>query len=281
MSDTPAPPRPVMGIGMGVPRKPIHLVGSPEAIRVLDVDTHGRDYTDDLAAYAGRVLEQAPELCGYVLVKGSPSCGYERVRRFADNGRFVAADQQGIFAAALGRADPLLPLEDDGRLNDPGLRESFITRACAYHEWKRLRAEGLTAHRLVAFHSRYKYLAMAHHQPAYRELGRLVADAGRQPLETLGQTYITQLMAGLTRRATRRSHANVLYHIAGYLKRDLPSAERQRLADLIEQYRTGLVPLVVPITMLRHHFANSPNAYIDSQAFMAPYPDELKLRNLV
>jgi uncharacterized protein YbgA (DUF1722 family)/uncharacterized protein YbbK (DUF523 family) len=272
---------PEMGIGMGVPRKPIHLVGPEDAVRALDVDSHSQDYTDQLAGYAERVLSLAPELCGYILVKGSPSCGYERVKRFAESGQSVASDQQGIFAAALGRADPLLPLEDDGRLNDPGLRESFVTRAYTYHEWKQLVTEGVSAHRLVAFYSRYKYLIMAHHVPTYRELGRMVADAGKQPPEELAEAFISRLMRGLTRRATRRSHANVLYHIAGYLKREIPSTERRRLTELIDQYRLGIVPLVVPITMLRHHFANNPNAYIDSQAFMAPYPDELKLRNLV
>ena len=272
---------PEMGIGMGVPRQPIHLVGSEEAVRALDVATHSNDYTDQLAGYASRVLEMAPELCGYILVKGSPSCGYERVKRFLDNGHSVASDQQGIFAAALGRADPLLPLEDDGRLNDPGLRESFVTRAYTYHDWKLLSAEGLNVHALIAFYSRYKYLVMAHHVPTYKELGRLLADAGKQPLEALSHTFITRLMYGLSQRSTQRSHSNVLYHIAGYLKREIPASERQRLAALIDQYRLGLVPLVVPVTMLKHHFANNPNAYIDQQLYMAPYPDELKLRNLV
>ncbi len=272
---------PEMGIGMGVPRPPIHLVGSESSVRALDVDTHSNDFTDKLAAYAGKVLELAPELCGYILVKGSPSCGYERVKRFADNGHSVASDQRGIFAAALGRADPLLPLEDDGRLNDPGLRESFVTRAYTYHDWKTLCITGLTPHRLVEFYSRYKYLVMAHHMPTYKILGRLVADAGKQPMDALSARFIAELMAGLTHRATRRSHSNVLFHLSGYLKRTVPSAERQRLRDLIDQYRQGLVPLIVPITMLRHHFANNPNAYIDQQVFMAPYPDELQLRNLV
>ena len=272
---------PEMGIGMGVPRPPIHLVGSESSVRALDVDTHSNDFTDKLAAYATRVLELAPELCGYILVKGSPSCGYERVKRFADNGHSVASDQQGIFAAALGRADPLLPLEDDGRLNDPGLRESFVTRAYTYHDWKNLRGEGLTPHRLVQFYSRYKYLVMAHHMPTYKVLGRLVADAGKQSIEELSTRFIAELMAGLSYRATRRSHSNVLFHLSGYLKRTVPSEERQRLRDLIDQYRQGLVPLIVPITMLRHHFANNPNAYIDQQVFMSPYPDELQLRNLV
>lgn len=272
---------PEMGIGMGVPRAPIHLVGTEDRVRALDVDTHTHDYTEQLAGYARRVLDLAPELCGYILVKGSPSCGYERVKRYAENGYGVASDQQGIFARALGQADPLLPLEDDGRLNDPGLRESFVTRAYTYHDWKTLRGAGLTTHKLIDFYSRYKYLAMAHHVPSYKALGRMVADAGKQPLERLASEFIQLLMEALRHRATRRSHTNVLYHLSGYLKRDVSPPERQRLKALIEQYRLGQVPLVVPITMLRHHFANNPNVYIDNQVFMAPYPDELKLRNLV
>lgn len=272
---------PEMGIGMGVPRAPIHLVGSETRIRALDVDSHSMDYTDQLSAYAETALSLAPELCAYILVKGSPSCGYERVKRYSSRGRSVASDQQGIFAAALGRADPLLPLEDDQRLNDPGLRESFVTRAYTYHDWKKLRQQGLSAHQLIAFYSRYKYLLMAHHLPTYKALGPLLADAGKQPLAPLASEFIATLMAGLRHRATRRSHSNVLFHLSGYLKRKLPTAERQRLKDLIEQYRLGHIPLVVPVTMLRHHFANNPNAYIDTQVFMTPYPDEMGLRNLV
>jgi len=272
---------PEMGIGMGVPRAPIHLVGAPGAVRAMDVESHSRDYTDQLAGYARQVLDSAPELCGYILVKGSPSCGYERVKRFADSGNILAHDARGIFAAALGQADPLLPLEDDGRLHDPGLRESFVTRAYAYHDWKQLCAGGLTAGKLVAFYSRYKYLVMAHDPASYQTLGPRVAAAGKQPLDELAPAFIAALMAALARRATRRSHTNVLYHLSGYLKRSIADAERQRLRELIEQYRLGQVPLIVPVTLLRHHFANKPNAYIDSQVFMEPYPDTLKLRNLV
>ncbi len=272
---------PEMGIGMGVPREPIHIVGTEDEVRVLDVATHTHDYTDQIAGYADTVLGLAPELCGYILVKGSPSCGYDRVKRYAMNGHGIASDQKGIFAAALAARDPLLPLEDDGRLNDPGLRESFITRAYTYHEWKGLRASGLTAHKIVEFYSRYKYLAMAHHVPSYKALGRMVADAGKRDIEELAGEFIATLMSALTRRATHRSHTNVLQHLMGYLKKSISAEERARLKDLIEQYRQGHIPLVVPITMLKHHFANSPNSYIDQQVFLSPYPDELKLRNLL
>ncbi len=272
---------PEMGIGMGVPREPIHIVGTEDEVRVMDVATHTHDYTDQIAGYADTVLALAPELCGYILVKGSPSCGYDRVKRYAMNGHSIASDQKGIFAAALAAKDPLLPLEDDGRLNDPGLRESFITRAYTYHEWKNLRASGLSARKIVEFYSRYKYLAMAHHVPSYQALGRMVADAGKRDIEELADEFIAMLMSALTRRATHRSHTNVLQHLMGYLKKSISADERARLKELIEQYRQGHIPLVVPITMLKHHFANSPNSYIDQQVFLSPYPDELKLRNLL
>ena len=272
---------PEMGIGMGVPRPPIHLVGDEDRVRVLDVDTHQNDYTDKIRGYARTVLSLAPDLCGYILVKGSPSCGFDRVKRFNDRGNVVALDQRGMFASALAELDPLLPMEDDGRLNDPPLRESFVTRVVAYHEWKQLAADGLTARAIVAFWSRYKYLVMAHHVPTYKALGRLVADIGKADLATASADFIGAMMDALTRRATRRSHSNVLFHLSGYLKRTVSGPERQRLAELIDQYRQGMVPLVVPITMLRHHFANNPNAYVEQQAFLAPYPDHLKVRNLV
>lgn len=272
---------PEMAAGMGVPREPIHLVGSEDHVRALDVDTHSQDYTHKIRDHAATVLELAPKLSGYILVKGSPSCGYERVKRYAANGYSVASDQQGIFAAALAVADPLLPLEDDGRLNDPGLRESFVTRAFTYHKWKQLQQGTVDAHTLITFYSSYKYLVMAHHVPSYKNIGRLLADAGTRPIDEVAAEFISMLMAGLTHRATQRSHTNVLFHLSGYLKRKVSAPERQRLNELIEQYRQGHVPLVVPVTLLRHHFSNHPNAYIDQQVFMAPYPDEMRLRNLM
>ena len=270
---------PEMGIGLGVPRPPIHLVEKEGEIRIMDSATHTHDYTDPIRGYARQVLEQAPDLCGYILVKGSPSCGWGRVKRYSMKGNPLPSDQNGIFAAELARLDPLLPLEDDGRLNDLGLRDSFVTRACAYHNWKTLLREGLSAHKLIQFYSRHKYLVMAHHVPTYKRLGPLLADAGAAPLEELAREFIEALMAALTRVATRRSHSNVLFHIAGYLKRRIPSPQRQRLAGLIEDYRTGKVPLIVPVTMLKHHFADNPDAYIDTQVFLEPYPEDLGIRN--
>jgi uncharacterized protein YbgA (DUF1722 family)/uncharacterized protein YbbK (DUF523 family) len=272
---------PEMGIGLGVPRPPIRLVGDVHDVRIVDVKTQSQDYTVKIQAYAQQVLNQAPELCGYILVKGSPSCGYGRVKRYSPEGHHLASDQNGIFASALANADPLLPLEDDGRLNDPGLRESFVTRACAYNEWKLLVTEGVTPYRLIEFYTRYKYLVMAHHVPSYKSLGPMLANAGKQPLDALANTFISGLMTALKHRATRRSHSNVLFHLAGYLRRRISDEQRQRLSLLIEDYRTGSLPLVVPVTMLKHHFSDIPDAYINGQVFLNPYPAELQVRNVV
>lgn len=270
---------PEVAIGLGVPREPIRLVGEAGSPRAMDSATQTHDYTDKLQTFAERVVRGEPDLCGYILVKGSPSCGYKRVKRYNESGNAVASDSAGVFASALQKEDPLLPVEEDGRLNDPALRESFVCRAMTYHDWKQLCAGGLTRHRLIEFYSRHKYLVMAHDYNSYKAIGRLLADAGNRELGELAAEFITALMAALARPANRRSHSNALLHITGYLKRVVSSRERQQLRELIQQYSAGLVPLVVPITMLRHHFSNHPDPYITKQTFLSPYPDTLQLRN--
>ncbi|PXB81346.1 hypothetical protein CW299_34430, partial [Pseudomonas aeruginosa] len=132
---------------------------------------------------------------------------------------------------------------------------------------------------IVAFHSRYKYQLLAHSPEHYRSLGRLLGEAGHYQPEALGTRYFGELMQGLRRCATRGSHGNVLLHLSGYLKRDLATEDRRELRELIEQYRHGSVPLVVPLTLLKHHFRRHPHAYIAQQAYLQPHPTELGLRN--
>ena len=191
---------PEMGIGMGVPRPPIHLVGSDAGVRAVDVGTHSKDYTQALTAYAAGVLSLAPQLCGYILVKDSPSCGYERVKRHADNGTVVASDQQGIFAAALATADPLLPLGDDNSLCDTEFRDSFIARAYTYHDWKMVCREGISTHQLVEFYSRYADMEMARQDHSHNTLQRILADAKKGLTPQLSTHFITVLMAALGQR---------------------------------------------------------------------------------
>lgn len=176
------------------------------------------------------------------------------------------------------RAMPLLPVEEDGRLQDPVLRENFITRVFAWHNWQMQVEQGLSAACLTDFHARYKYTLMAHSPQEYTGLGRLLADAGNHDANTLGQAYFTRLMQCLQQVATRKTNTNVLMHLQGYLKQQLQAKEKEHMSGVIEQYRKGVLPLVVPVTLLRHHFHQHPDPYIERQAYLQPYPDELRLR---
>ncbi len=270
---------PEVGIGLGVPRKTLRLVGSADQIRLVDSDTQQQDVTSPIRSYADRVFTNNPQLAGYILVKGSPSCGYERVKRYNDRGHPVASDARGIFADALHRLDPLLPLEEDGRLNDHALRENFVTRVYAYHDWKCLLDNDYTFHDLIQFWSRYKYLVMAHHIDSYREIGRLLANSSDTQLAEKARRMGYLLMSALQHMATRKTHTNVLQHIRGYLKHSLNREEKQEVDAVIEQYRNNIVPLIVPLTLLKHLFNRHHNDYIQQQVFMYPYPEQLSLRN--
>ena len=177
------------------------------------------------------------------------------------------------------QAHPLLPCEEEGRLNDAPLRESFVERVFAYDRWLRAMDSGYTPRRLVAYHTRHKFLLLSHSEIHYRAAGRLVADAGRRDPVRLAREYLSTFMEGMTRRAPPRRHANVLRHLAGFLKRTIDSGDRRALADVIDEYRTGAVPLVVPIRFLRHHFRRAPDRYVEMRHYLEPYPDELGLRN--
>jgi len=185
----------------------------------------------------------------------------------------------GIFAAYLQQNFPTLPIEEEGRLGDPSLRENFIQRVFVRHRWRQLCRSPLTAHGLMTFHSNHKLIAMSHEQNRARELGRLIADVRSDNIDSLAQRYIADLMACLKIVATRGNHVNVLQHIQGYLKHKLDSDDKQELVETIETYRLGKVPLIVPLTLLRHHFRKQPDAFIDQSYYMHPHPAQLSLLN--
>ncbi len=214
-------------------------------------------------------------------MKDSHSCGAFRVKVFRDNGYPSDERRAGIYAQTLIENQPNLPIEEEGRLNDPFLRENFIMRVFTYHEWQNSVAKVTSAKALVDFHSRYKNTIMAHSQPAYKALGQLVATAGIKPLDKLNEQYITQLMDALKTPVKRRSHCNVLQHILGYLKRDLDSPIRNDLLVEIERYRKGEVHLSVPITLMNHYIKHHGNEYIKNQSYLNPHPLELGLRNYI
>lgn len=269
---------PEQALGLGTPREAIHLRRRDDgAVRLVGVSS-GADHTGAMQALAAHTLPELADLCGYVVAKKSPSCGLERVRVYHGNGMPDSNDARGLFTDALLQAYPLLPVEEEGRLNDPPLRENFVSRVFVLARWRALRAEGVTAARLIAFHSAHKYLLMAHSIVAYRELGRLLADLSGRDLDAVADRYIAALMPALARPVTRKGHANVLLHISGYFRRHLPAAHRQRLRTVIDNYRLNLVPLSAPLTLIQHFLADHPDPYLAAQVYLQPHPDALRLR---
>jgi len=269
---------PEVAIGLGIPRPPIRLVKSAHGLHARGVKDAALDVTDKLVAYAEKVAPKLHGLSGYIFKKGSPSCGMERVKVYSRQGMSVA-NGAGLYAGTLMAQLPELPFEEEGRLMDPVLRENFIERVFVHHRWQQLTTQRLTAKALVEFHTRHKFIVLAHDEKRYRELGRLVATAGRSGMSELGRTYIQLLMQALKKPATRSRHANVLQHLSGFLKQHLDAADRRELLELINTYRRGRVPLVVPITLLRHYLRRFPAPYLNEQYYLAPHPDEFMLRN--
>jgi uncharacterized protein YbgA (DUF1722 family)/uncharacterized protein YbbK (DUF523 family) len=275
------PECPEVGIGMSIPRKPIRLIGDVNQPKAVAVHDESLDYTEQLTTFGEQKAQQHTDLAGYIFMKNSPSCGLFRVKVYQDNGYPAQTPGRGLYARAFTDAHPLLPVEESGRLCDPILRENFVTRVFAYANWQALNKQGLTSQRLIEFHARYKYCLMAHSPAKYVELGRMLADAGNHDPVELGQRYFAALMQVLGTLASRKTHTNVLMHLQGYLKKKITAREKAELVKLIEQYRTAQVPLIVPMTLLKHHFNNHPDPYISQQAYLQPYPDDLSLRNVI
>jgi uncharacterized protein YbgA (DUF1722 family)/uncharacterized protein YbbK (DUF523 family) len=272
---------PEVECGLGTPRESMRLVRVGDETRLLTVKT-AVDLTSQLEQFSGRRVAQlaGEDLSGYVLKKDSPSCGLERVKVY--NAHSVPARSgRGLFAARLVDAFPDLPVEEEGRLSDPRLRDNFVERVFAYWRLRGLFGGRWTVGSLVRFHTAHKLILMAHSPAAYQQLGRLVARARTLSRNDVVRRYTSELMAAMTAIATPRRHTNVLQHMAGYFKDRLDSASRAELADAIEDYRRQLVPLVVPITLLRHHVRVHRMEYLAGQLYLDPHPKELMLRNHV
>jgi uncharacterized protein YbgA (DUF1722 family)/uncharacterized protein YbbK (DUF523 family) len=272
---------PEVECGLGTPRESMRLVRAGDDVRLLTVRT-GVDLTDRLERYARRRLAQlaSNDLSGYVLKKDSPSCGLERVKIY-DRHEVATRSGRGLFAARLLERFPNLPVEEEGRLSDPRLRENFVERVFAYWRLGGLFAGKWTVGDLVRFHTAHKLILMAHSPEAYRRLGHMVASARAIPRKDVERRYAEAFMAALKAIATRRRHTNVLQHMAGYFKDKLDRESKVELAAAIEEYRRELVPLVVPMTLLRHHVRVHEVSYLAGQLYLEPHPKELMLRNHV
>ncbi len=271
---------PEVEVGMGIPRPTIRLERREGEVRLVD-PKNGIDHTDAMRRWSERRVSEIArmDLCGFVLKKDSPSCGMERVRVYARGA--PTKDGRGAFAQVLLERMPLLPVEEEGRLRDPSLRENFVERVFAYRRLKDALHGRWTVGSLVRFHTAEKLLLLAHEPEGYRELGRIVAKAKGEPRDAVAARYGERFMRAMARPATVGRQVNVLDHMAGYFKDALPPDEKAELREAIADYRRKLVPLVVPLTLVRHHVRKLGVAYLAGQTYLAPHPKELMLRNHV
>ncbi|MBV5338887.1 MAG: DUF523 and DUF1722 domain-containing protein [Deltaproteobacteria bacterium] len=271
---------PEVGCGLPTPREAMRLEGDPDAPRLMTGKTRV-DKSEQLVAYCSAIIEtlEREDLCGFIFKKSSPSCGLFRVKVY--NNCQAQKVGSGLFAAAFAARFPLLPMEEEGRLNDAPIRENFIERIFSYRRWKDFLAEKPTVGGLVEFHTAYKLLMMAHSPQIYREMGSLVAHGAELNLPDLLQRYEELFMKGLALHATVKKNTNVLQHIMGYFKQQLSPDEKVELLEVIGQYHDGMLPLIVPITLLKHYINKYDQQYLKGQVYLAPHPAQLMLRNHV
>lgn len=273
---------PEAGCGLPIPREAMHLQGEIDHPRLVTIKT-GIDHTQRMLDFCARQIELLAneQLCGFVFKSKSPSSGMERVKVYPEKGGAAAKKGVGIFAREFMNAFPLLPVEEEGRLHDPVLRENFIERIFVMQRWHDLLNSKPKSKDLIAFHTAHKYLMLAHAPEHYRKLGKLVAEVAKRELQDVLSEYFKLLITGCARHATPSKHQNVLLHILGYFKAELTSAEKQELIELIDQYKAGLIPLIVPITLINHYVKKYDKEYLAGQVYLHPHPMELKLRNHV
>ena len=270
---------PEVECGLGIPREAMHLEGDAESPRLVTLRTK-KDYTDKMLRWARkRVIElENEDLCGFIFKSNSPSSGMERVKIY-DNKGMPTKKGRGIFAGIFMDHFPLIPAEEDGRLHDPKLRENFIERIFALKRWRAVIANKKTLGNLVEFHTRQKLLILSHSEKHYRLMGKLVARGKQIPIGKLYADYETLLMKALGLKTTTKKNTNVLMHMLGYFKKQLVADEKKELIEIIDQYRNGYVPLIVPLTLINHFVRKYQQPYLKEQVYLNPHPIALQLRN--
>ncbi|WP_455223034.1 YbgA family protein [Kaarinaea lacus] len=258
---------PEMAIGLGVPRTPIHLTGDETKQRAVNVKDQSIDVTQQLVAFGQEKARQLNFISGYIFKKGSPSCGLFNVKVYKSP-TSVLNSGVGLYAQQIINANPLLPVEEEGRLKDMQLRANFLQRVEVYHRWQQLLSSGLNKKSIIEFHTRHKFMVLAHCESTYRTLGRMISDIGSHSLEEFAQQYISLMIASLKKPTTRGKHSNVLEHIFGFFKRDLDQHDKTEMQHIIAGYRQGEVPRIVPLTMLKHYLRKFPSSYLHDQHYL-------------
>ena len=270
---------PEVECGMPIPREAVRLVGDPDTPRLVTQKTNV-DKTRQMKDWIrGRLKELEQEnLCGFIFKSKSPSSGLYRIRVYGDDGK-IRKTGRGLFARAFTERFPRIPVEEAGRLCDPGLRENFIERIFSLQRWRHLMDNNQTMGGLVQFHTHNKLLILSHNQEIYRQMGRLVAQGKTLPPDQLFDAYELLLLKVLGLKTTVKKNINVLLHIMGYFKRNLAREEKRELLEIIDQYSAGLLPLIVPITLIKHYVMKYDQPWLKTQTYLNPHPFELKLRN--
>jgi uncharacterized protein YbgA (DUF1722 family)/uncharacterized protein YbbK (DUF523 family) len=268
---------PEVSIGLGIPREPIRLVERDGETRCIGTKNSALDVTEKLISVAKQQHDWLSELSGYIVKKDSPSCGMARVKVY--RGDMPDRDGIGLYTKTLLEQFPHLPVEEEGRLNDLPLRENFIGRVFVYSRWQQMLKAGLSMAAMQQFHASHKYLFMSHSPSDSKKLGALLANHEQLALETIAEQYLGQMMQLMKIHSSRKKHVNTLQHVQGYLKKHLDSTTKQSFHKALMDYKEGLVPLIVPISLLNSHFEKYPNDYIEKSYYLEPYPKALKLLN--
>lgn len=274
---------PEVEVGMPTPREAIRLVGDAEAPKLVGIQS-ATDHTDAMNTWSEAKMPWIEEqsLDGYIFKKDSPSCGLFRVRLYDEKSGIPTRDGRGLYAARVVDTFPMLPVEEEGRLNDPPLRENFISRIYIYHRWKHFLATNRSPGGLVAFHTAHKMSFLSHSPNVYRELGRIVSRAGAEDLDDILSAYAETMTRCIGVLASPGKHTNVIMHLMGFIKDQIDATDKAELLDVVEQMRNRILPLIVPITLLKHHLAKCETPdWVDAQVYLNPYPGELMLRNHV
>lgn len=271
---------PEVECGLPVPRDAMRLVGDSSNPRLITIKTK-IDLTEQMKKWGEiKLNELSPEnLCGFIFKANSPSSGMERIKIYPPAGGVAQKNGVGIFADMFMKKFPYLPVEDDGRLHDPAIRENFIERIFTYKRWLEMIETQRTVNGLIQFHTSHKLMLMAHSPEHYRIAGQITASANKSNLKNKQSDYLKNLMAGLKKAATPRKNFNVLQHILGYFKNDLTSDEKRETLEIMENYKNELIPLIVPVTLLNHYINKYNQEYLKGQYYLHPHPYELKLRN--
>lgn len=271
---------PEVECGLPIPREAMRLVGDdPERPRLLTVNTKV-DLTEKMEKFVQKRLDQLEkeDLRGFVFKVKSPTSGMRGVKIYTEQG-MPSRRGSGIFAREFMKRFPHIPVEDEGRLHDAGIRENFIERLFVYDRWRSFLNDEKNVKGLVTFHTEQKYLLMAHAPDLLRQMGKTVAAVKKETLDKDLQRYQELLLTAMKRKATVKKNVNVLHHIMGYFKDQLTADEKQELLEIIEKYAESYAPLIVPVVLLQHYVRKYDEPYLKNQYYLQPHPDELKLRN--